>query len=162
VSHLREANCMRVLCRLQLRPSELQLFLQHVNLLLEPVGLGLCIILCAREDLVRKRFLMNSPEHSRGTVLRIRQRKMLSLPWDCHEPSPALYCLSGALSVTRHFISFSGFFPPLTVLRLIIQQGHREIFVQGVSPVVLTHECSGLFQRCSSHSKQRSKSFTYK
>lgn len=116
----------------------------------------------AREDLVRIRFLMNSPENLRGTVLWIRQRKMLSPPWDCHKPSPVVYCLSGALCVTRRFISFGGFFPPLTVLRLITQQGHRESLVQGASPVVLTHGCSGLIQRCPSHSKQRSKGFTYK
>lgn len=72
---------------------------------------------------------------------------MLSPPWDCHKPSPVLYCLSGALHVTRHHISFGGFFRPLTVLRrLIMQQGQCESLVQGASPVVLTHGGSDSFR----------------
>lgn len=63
-------------------------------------------------------------------------------------------CLSGALHVTRHFINFSDLFQPLTVLTKVdYSTGTVWEPCSGNNPGCYDHGCSGLLQRCPSHSK---------
>lgn len=64
--------------------------------------------------------------------------------------------------MTRHFINFSDLFQPLTVLRLIIQQGQCESPVRGTILVVMTTGALDSFRDVHLTQKQRSRGSTYK
>lgn len=65
-AHLGESDRMGVLGSLQLRPGQLQLILQHVDLLLELVGLCLCLIFCVQQRILLKHHLYKTPLKTQG------------------------------------------------------------------------------------------------